>query len=151
MIDSFMKSFKILNNSTNDFEEGQFCHPDKNLTTIKHIFKSISMSYVRFHLILGKSPPKWRQKACIAYWNEKLFYIGGLDMKLKPVADVNVIDQVYRYQTLYALSQIFANGEWHDGPSLPLQISNGIATVCNQKLYGISSTIDSESLSSYLQ
>ena len=62
------------------------------------------MSYVRFHLILGKSPPKWRQKACIAYWNEKLFYIGGLDMKLKPVADVNVIDQVYRYQTLYALS-----------------------------------------------
>ncbi|PAV77909.1 hypothetical protein WR25_14004 isoform A [Diploscapter pachys] len=70
----------------------------------------------------GPNPPEWRGYASVAYFKDKLYYLGGKDPKLKK--DTNRVN-------------ILVNEEWKDGSSFPMPISCAQPITCNEELYVI--------------
>ena len=88
----------------------------------------------------GLKPKNWNQQACVVTYKNKLYLIGGKNERLQEVDDVYVYVIYVKLISLNILEFLFQtieNNEWKSGPKFPIKISNGVAIVCDDKLYGM--------------
>ncbi|MBB5252687.1 fibronectin type III domain-containing protein [Sulfurisphaera ohwakuensis] len=83
------------------------------------IFPTLSTAYIEFTTSINQAIPDSLVYATSAYYDGKIFLIGGENLYSTPVSSV----------------YIYENGSWYLGPSLPFALASAGATVCNNTLY----------------